>query len=181
MKRLFAFIFAMIFLCGCQTEPPVEIPEEKPAAEAPVVEETPAEPVEIPVETVEPEKYYTEMNLDAPYETLTSEGLVEDSVGYIYEYPVFSEIAGAEKINTYYTELMDFLADYAKEVVYPQCADRYTIANVNGTFEIDAADEGLQLAIVYTVTVQFADADEPESFSRTDVFHPDTGILLGTA
>lgn len=187
MKKWIAAILAVLLLTGCQAQPTEqpEVPADpEPVVTQPVEEDTPVEEppetVEIPVETVEQEPYYTEMNLDVAYDIQTVEGLVEDSIGYVYEYPVFSGLDGAEEINTYYEEMMVFLESYARETVYPQAADRHTIANVYGTFEIVAADEGLQLGVKYTVSVEFADAEEPESFDRTDVFHPDTGLLLGS-
>lgn len=186
MKKWIAALLAILTLTGCQAAAPApqEVPEEgHTQASVPAVEQEPAEEektVEIPVEIVEPEKNYTEMNLDVDYETRTVEGLVEDTVGYIYTYPVFSGIDGAEAINTYYAQLMEYLENYARETVYAQAAERHTIADVSGTFEIVAADEGLQLGVQYTVSVSFGDEEAPSSFDRTDVFHPDTGLILGT-
>lgn len=188
MKKIAALLLSLLLLVGCgakDTQPPVEQPQEpEQTVQQPVSPEKPvtppAETVEIPVETVDDSlNTYTDMNLNYTVETRTEEGLVEDTVGYIFEYPVFGVFPAAEKVNTYYEELQNFLISYARETVYPLAAEEHTIANVYGKYEVIAADEGLQLGIRYTVSVEFANGDE-QSFDRTDIFHPDTGSLLGS-
>lgn len=183
MKKWMLICLSLLLLTGCGAKEP-EAPEpveEIPAQTETEAPEAPQEPetVEIPTTINGSDKSYTNMDLDVEYETQTVEGLVEDTVGYVLEYPVFSGIGGAETINQYYQEMMDYLTQYVQTTVYTEAADRHTVANVSGSFAIAAADEGLQLGVTYTVTVNFADSQEPESFDRTDVFQPDTGTLLG--
>lgn len=186
MKQFLAAILAILLLSGCVadttvTKEPEPVKEAEPVTQQQPVEEQPAEMQNQQAVVVEKtENSFTNMNLEYGCETVSVEGLVEDTVGYVYQYPVFSEIAGAQTINTYYEDMMEFLESYARETVYPQTLERHTIADVTGSYEIVAADDGLQLGITYTVCVQFADSQEPESFDRTDVFHPDTGSLLGS-
>ena len=186
MKKWMLILLALLLLTGCgakktETQEPVEKSpvQETQTPETPE-ETTKPEAVEIPVTINGEDKSYTEMNLDVAYETRTEDGLVEDTVGYVLEYPVFSGIDGAETINQYYQELMEYLTDYAASTVYSEAAERHTVADVTGSFEIAAADEGLQLGVTYKVAVKFADSDQEESFDRTDVFQPDTGTLLGS-
>lgn len=186
MKKWMLIVLALLLLTGCgaketNTQEPVEeIPEQETQTPETPKETKEPEAVEIPVTINGSDKSYTEMNLDVEYETQSAEGLVEDTVGYVLEYPVFSGIDGAETINLYYQELVDYLTDYATSTVYSEATERHTVADVTGGFEIAAADEGLQLGVTYTVTVKFADSDQEESFDRTDVFQPDTGTLLGS-
>lgn len=185
MKKWMLIFLSLLLLAGCGAkEPEAQTPVEEIPAQMEPETETPEEPqeqqtVEIPTTINESEKSYTKMDLNVEYNTQIVEGLVEDTVGYALNCPEFTGIGGAETINQYYQEMMDYLIQYVQTNVYNEAADRHTVANVSGSFAIVAADEGLQLGVTYTVTVDFADSEELESFDRTDVFQPDTGTLLG--
>ena len=126
MKKLFAALLAVLCLSGCGAK---EQPQPAEAQSAPVVEEpTPAEPapetpevVEIPMETL-PEETPVEGLSIPDYETVSLEGLVEDAIGYVIDYPVFSGFDGAETVNGFYLNLAEHLERYTKETVYKDIA-----------------------------------------------------------
>lgn len=150
MKKFLALLFACFLLTACgEAQPPVAEQPEPPVVEAPV------QPEVVP----EPEAVCT-------METL--EGLVEDTVGYVYQYPVFTN----ETINEYYTELMANLETYAKETIYPAAMEKHTIANIEGFYEVVPVDD--EVTVTYVVTVEFGDG-ETEEFERVDTFILSTG------
>lgn len=157
MKKIMAALAALLLLtaCGADKTPA----EPAPVPETPVVEEQPVEIVpEILPEA--PEAFV--------YTTKTMEGLVEDTVAYIYEYPEFDHA----EINRFYTDLMASLVDYARQNVYTAAVERHTIADVTGSFTMLQAEE--TVTVTYTVAVEFADG-ESESFDRTDTFDRTSG------
>ncbi len=151
MKKIMAALAALMLLTACGAE--------KTPAEPAVVPETPV--VEEPV-TVTPEVVPEETD-ELQYTTQRLEGLVEDTVAYIYDYPQFDQ----PEINQFYTDLMTSLEEYAKGTVYTTAIERHTIADVSGSFDLTQTDE--TFTVTYTVAVEFGDG-ETESFDRTDTF-----------
>lgn len=157
MKKIMAALAALMLLTACGAEKtPVEQPvqPQNPAVEEPVTPEV------IPEEPDEP-----------LYTTERLEGLVEDTVAYIYDYPRFDQ----PEINQFYTDLMTSLEEYAKSTVYTTAIERHTIADVSGLFEVSQTEN--TVSVIYTVSVEFGDG-ETESFDRTDTFDLVTGQLM---
>lgn len=166
MKKLTAIFLLILLLTACGKQPALEVPDEDPAAAETELPEQ--EVVEYPVEIL-PGNGWT-----VTCETLTREGLVEDAVAYIYEYPSVAGEAGAAAINGFYEELMDQLETYAKDKVWGAAQEKHTVANVTGTYALgDVTEE--TIAIDYTVEVVFGDGSEPELHQRNDVFDRTTG------
>lgn len=159
MKKIMAALAALMLLTACSAEKtPVEQPVQP---QNPVVKE--------PV-TVTPEAVPEEPD-ELQYTTQRLEGLVEDTVAYIYDYPQFDQ----PEINQFYTDLMTTLEEYAKSTVYTTAIDRHTIADVTGSFDVIQPEN--TVCVTYTVTVEFGDG-ETESFDRTDTFDLVTGQLM---
>lgn len=179
MKRLI-FIFSLILLltaCGKTEEVPavpevteeVEIVEEVTATEPTVEVETVVVPEETVIETGgEPVSYTSE----------TVEGLVEDTVGYIFEVPVFT-VEGADDIRTYYEDLTAHLVRYTKETVYTEAASRACIASVYGSVT-DAVLEDDVLTVTYAYECDFSDTEESVENVRTDSFLAASGEKVET-
>lgn len=157
MKKFLAALGAVLILSACGAEPS-PVPEAEPT---PPAAETPVQlpPVE-------------EAPVDAPvYEEQTAEGLVEDTVAYIYAYPKFSQ----PKISGFYEELVAGLKDYAGQTVYAAASERHTIADVTGSYEVFA--DGSAVTVTYVVDVEYGDG-ETDRFDRTDRFDLSDGRRL---
>ena len=156
MKKILATCAALLLLTACGAE---KVPAEPtPVPETPVVEE----PVEVTPEVV-PEK-----TDELSFTTERLEGLVEDTVAYIYDYPQF----GDPVMDSFYEELMTSLEEYARGKVYTAAIERHTIADVTGTYELTQTGE--TVIVTYTASVEFGDG-ETESFDRTDTYDLSVG------
>ena len=181
----------LVLLTACSTEKSAAEPQISTEPDNSVEEvaekasSSSAETVEIPISVQENDQTTsndTQSNLSETaftgnVDTLIVDGLVEDAVSFCYYIPVFSDCNGAEKINEYYSELSDTLSDYSYSTVYTQCSERHTVADVTSNFSCSSVGEDQILKVVYTVEVKYADNDQPDSFSRTDLFDLETGEL----
>jgi len=185
LKKLLAAILAVLCLAGCaaeKTEPPVveeEVVSEKPetkeetpeAPELPEVEEVPMEQKEDPAEKPEPEQEVLPESVE--YTATPVEGLIEDTIGYVLDCPVFSEFPAAETINRYYADLTEYLEKFTKETIYENAIQKQVTANVYGTVDsVELSRE--ELKIVYAYRVEYSDKQTDEN-TRTDYFNIQTG------
>ena len=176
MKKLFAALVAVLCLAGCGAK---EQPQPVEAEPIPTVEEpAPVEPapetpevVEIPME-VHPGEIPAQ-NITMPdYETVQLEGLVEDAIGYVIAYPVFSGFDGAETVNGYYLNLAEHLERYTKETVYKDIMEKQLVASVYGEVtSVQTDGEKLQVDYVFRVETE----DNVDESTRTDIFDMTTG------
>lgn len=180
MKRLFLMISLLFLLtaCGKQEETAPVVPEAPPVEEVTELPEEPAPVEEIPMEIVTPEEdtpaAETEAEaVPAPFTFETADGLIEDTVGYLFVIPTF-EVAGADAIREYYVELTDHLADYTKETVYTEAASRGCIVSVYGEVT-EAVLQGDVLTVTYVYRCEFSDTEQPTANVRTDSFRAATG------
>ena len=176
LKKLFAALLAVLCLAGCGAK---EQPQPAEVQPAPAVEEpTPAEPapetpevVEIPMETL-PEETPVEGLSIPDYETVSLEGLVEDAIGYVIDYPVFSGFDGAETVNGFYLNLAEHLERYTKETVYKDIMEKQLVASVYGEVtSVQTDGEKLQVDYAFRVETE----DNVDENTRTDVFDLATG------
>ena len=176
MKKLFAALLAVLCLAGCGAK---EEPQPAEVQPTPAVEEpTPAEPapeapevVEIPMEVL-PEEIPSQTLTMPDYETVQLEGLVEDAIGYVIAYPVFSGFDGAETVNEFYLSLAEHLERYTKETVYKDVMEKQLVASVYGEVtSVQTDGEKLQVDYVFRVETE----DNVDENTRTDVFDLATG------
>ncbi len=182
MKKILIAILALLTLsaCGKKEEAPIkpaapDIQENPPAVSEEAAPEIPedAQPIEIPVEMVEEVEEEYDLQKPVPaYTSARAEGLVEDTVGFVYDYPVFEEL---EAVNAYYENQITGLTDYAKRIVYETAMDRHTIANVTGTFTVEMEEN---LMVTLTVKVEFGDEEDPIEFSQAEQFDSETGCHI---
>ena len=183
MKKLFIAILAILMLSACgkqevPEQPPVEEPEviHTPVEEEPIVAQPEQEPVEIPVEIVEPEKP-AEDDCPIEWETIHVEGLIEDTIAYDLEQLTFSGVDGAEAMSQFYASLVAQLEKHTKETVYPAVMDLHTGANVYGIVSgINYSHEYFEAT--YEYRVEYLNGQEPESFTRIDRFDVLTGEVI---
>jgi len=183
MKKLMAACLVLLCLTGCsqktelakeigvtvvtqnpEPSPAPIVPEEVPVDEVPVeepVEEIPVEAAPIHGEPVE-------------YESLMVDGLLEDTIGFGFEIPVFSGMDGAEQINQFYEALVDQLTEYTRQTVYESVQERSAMANVHGEVTFAECQEDL-LVVGYAFHVQIVGEDEVKTSERTDYFNRTTG------
>lgn len=180
MKRLI-LIFSLLLLltaCGKQEEVPA-VPEVLPEVE--VTEEVTATEPTVEVETtiVMPEETVVEAGGEAvSYTSEPVEGLIEDTVGYMFEVPTF-DLEGSEKIRTYYEEMASHLEAYTKETVYTEAASRACIVSVYGEVT-EAVLDGDVLTVTYVYRCDFSDTEESVENVRTDKFSAATGEVIDT-
>ncbi len=171
MKKKVAAILAVFLLltaCSAQKKPE---PQTEPEQEQ-VTEQAPEQEVdEVPME-INPEQTGDEM---LP-ELKTEEGLIEDTVGYVFQYPVFSEFDGAEAINGVYKQLTDGLVAYAKETIYSTASKKNCIASAYSTVEHASENDGV-LEVEFKFWVEYSDGTTDEN-TRTDRFDMTTGELI---
>ena len=176
MKRLILIFSLILLLTACGKEELPVVPEEVLPVPAPT--ETVEEPVtELPIEIVTPElpeETVVEAGGEAvSYTSETVEGLIEDTVGYIFEVPTF-DVEGSENIRTYYEELTKHLESYTKDTVYTEAASRACIVSVYGEV-IDAVLDGEVLTVTYVYRCDYSDTEESSENVRTDSFFAATG------
>lgn len=184
MKKLLITALALCLLCGCAKNSEVPVNQSEPEVPSPAVtqpETVPDEkPVEMETEIVEPSPDENEIPSDdvpLEWQILEVDGLIEDTVAFGMEKPIFSGVDGAEVINSFYEALLAQLENHTRETVYPAVLDKHTGANVNGI--LDAISYSHQwVEVTYTYAVEYLDGSEPESFTRTDRFDLTTGELL---
>lgn len=168
MKKKAAAVLAVLLLltaCSAQKKPE---PQPQPQPE-PVVQPAPEPEVEeIPV-TVNPEP---EGEAVQP-EIKTEEGLIEDTVGYVCEYPVFSGFDGAQTVNGFYKELTDGLIAHSKETVYNTASEKSCVASAYATVERASEADGV-LSVDFKFRVEYSDGTVDEK-TRTDRFQMTTG------
>lgn len=182
MKRVFAIIFSFLLLTACtKREVPVTEPEELPEEVIVQEEEMPEEPVIV----VEPEIIIHDSAEDTPLEdesvpvSFTSqivEGLVEDTVGYQFEVPVF-DYAGYPAMEQFYAELIASMENFTKEVVYNNAVERGCVVSVYGK-AVSATVLDSILSVTYTYECDYSDAEEPTVETRIDRFDIETGARL---
>ena len=165
-KKIAAILAVLLLLTACSTQ---KKPEPQPEPEQEVVTEPAKEPEveEVPVEVT------TVQGNPVTPERQTAEGLIEDAIGYILEYPVFSEFDGAETVNGFYTELVKSLEAYAKETVYSTASEKGCVANVYSSMENASENDGI-LQVTYKFWVEYSDNTTDEKV-RTDRFDMATG------
>ena len=176
MKRLILIFSLILLLTACGKEELPVVPEEVLPVPAPT--ETVEEPVtELPIEIVTPElpeETVVEAGGEAvSYTSEAVEGLIEDTVGYLFEVPSF-DVEGAETIRTYYEELAAHLEGYTKETVYPEAASRGCVVSVYGEVT-EAVLDGEVLTVTYVCECDYSDTDESAENARTDTFSAATG------
>ena len=187
MKKFLIALLAILMLtaCGKQDEPAAAppMPEEvvqTPVEEAPVVEPE-QEPIEMPVQVEEPQEpspeEIPEDDSALIHEIIHVEDLIEDTVAYNLEQPVFSDFAGAEQVNTFYEVLVQQLAEHTKENVYPAVMEQHTMANVCGVVEYLHWDAD-QVQVTYQYQVEYLNDTPADTFSRTDCFDLKTGEII---
>jgi len=193
MKKLCIVLLALLMLTACgrqeAAQPPVappdpepvtaEVPEE-PAEPEPVPEE---EPVEIPTQIVEPQEPSPEEIPEEIYplewEAVHVEGLIEDTVAYDLEQPVFAGTDGAETISGFYTDLVTQLESHTREQVYPAVMEQHTGANVYGKVShMKWNDQWVE--VLYLYRVEYLNDTPAEEFTRVDRFDLTTGEWIVT-
>lgn len=190
MKKLLIAVLALLMLTACSKEqeaaaPPVEEPEvvHTPVEEEKIPEEPETAPVEIPTEIVDPESAEPaeEPEDSAPFqwEITHVEGLVEDTVAYDLELPVFSDADGADQINDFYEKVIDQLVTHTKENVYLAVMEKHTMANVYGTM-LNLSWEEDWVEVEYEYRLEFLDDSAPDFFTRTDRFDLQTGERISS-
>lgn len=184
MRYQFAFclILALALLTGCTQDSPAA-----PVSPGPVEETTQSDtaaetPHESPAETPEVDQIPIEILPDAALEPVPAdlswtdnpvEGLVEDTVGYAYQLPVFSGLHCADAITGFYSDLLPELENYARETVYLEAMDRHTVVSVYGTYTVEGVRDN-QLVVSYEVRAEYSEGD-PVVSARTDYFDLETG------
>lgn len=184
MKKLLITALALCLLCGCSKSSNVPVTEPEPEVPSPAISQPEIvyeeQPVEMETEIVEPSPDENEIPSDdvpLEWEILEVDGLIEDTVAFGMEKPIFSGVDGAETINSFYDALYDQLENHTRETVYPAVLDKHTGANVYGTVgSISYSHQWVE--VPYTYEVEYLDGSDPESFTRTDRFDLTTGELL---
>lgn len=185
MRRKLAIflVLALALLAGCSQKstkaptPPTTAAEETTQPDTPVetTEETPEVeemPIEINPETSPMEPIPAELTCtDNPVE-----GLVEDTVGYLYTLPVFSGTDGAEAMTQFYQDLLPEMENYAQETVYLEAMDRHTVVSVSGGYTVRGVQDGA-LVVSYEIKAEYGEGD-PVISSRTDHFDLASGEHL---
>lgn len=175
MKRLFLILFSLLMLTACGKE---ELPIVETETLPTPVQTQPAKETPMPVPEDEEEPIAAQEQADpVSYTVQTVEGLVEDTVGYIFEIPVFG-LPGGDAIVTYYEDLAAHLVDYTRETVYPQAAERGCIVSVYGEV-VSATGEGGVVTVEYAFRCDYSDAEETEETLRTDLFDVISGERVG--
>ena len=184
MKRIFAALLALLCLAGCTAkEPEVPVIEEESVVieqkteettektERPEAEEVPIKEKTEPAQETEAEK--DELPEIPEYKITPVEGLIEDTIGYVLNCPVFADFPAAESVNQYYTELAAYLEKFTRETIYENAIQKQVTANVYGT--VDSVElSGEELKIVYAYRVEYSDKQTDEN-TRTDYFNIQTG------
>ena len=175
MKRLFAMIFAILLLAGCAADPAEPVEQTTAETEAVTEEATEQTTQELTEEEVTAPAE-TDAPPAAPHTIEIVEGLVEDTVGYSFEIPVF-EYAGNETIRRHYDELVSSMIGFTTEVVYSNAMERGCIVSVYGTVkEATVIDDVLTVSYLYIC--DYSDSDEPTEESRVDRFDITTGEIV---
>ena len=177
MKKLLAIILMMLTLTGCSF---VMMPKndhvEMPKPEPEIVVEGAEEEVELKIEDP------VEASMEVPaeealgYESLMVDGLVEDTISFGFEIPVF-DVPGGEKIGEYFDRVVRSMEDYTKEVVYEEAMGRSCIASVYGQVDSATLEDGI-IAVEYSYICQYSDAEEPEVHTTTLCFDMQTGEVV---
>jgi len=182
MKRLFTIIFALLLLTACgkpeevpavtEEEPEVIVTEEVTATEPTVVIEPEIVVPEIAEETVQADG----SGQPVTYTATMVEGLVEDTIGYSFEIPIF-DYPCAETIRRHYDQLAVSMEAFTKEVVYANAMERTCIASVYG-YVTSATVVDDVLSVTYVFECDYSDTEEATEESRIDRFDLTTGQLL---
>ena len=173
MKRFFAIVLTILtilmilMLAACSAEKPA------PKQEEPPVEATQEQAQEEPAEDPEEQKDAPDL---VPFTTEIVDGLVEDTVGYTFEIPVF-DLPGYETMRQYYHEQVQVMEGFTKDVVYENAMERGCIVSVYGEV-ITAVMLDDVLFVTYAFQCDYSDAEEPEVETRIDRFDPVTGELV---
>ena len=178
MKRLFAACAALLLLTACgQTTDEPPIAETNP--DQIVEEQTPAEPEveEIPME-INPDLPACEDGVSpegeqAVYEVVLVEGLIEDSVGYTIEKPVFKDLNGADNINAFYETIVLSVENFCKSQIYDTAMNKSTVASAYGTVDFATIYEDY-IEIQYRFKAEYGD-DTVDENVRNDRFDLETG------
>ena len=186
MKRIFAALAVFLLLTGCggpkmaettdvivMEEPQAAAPApeaEQPAEEEPAVEQLPIEiNPDVPMceDGVEPD------GEEADYEIEVVEDLVEDTVAYNLEKPVFQGLNGADKINSFYAEIILNLENFSKSQIFNEAMEKSCIADAYGNLDFARILDG-ELQVQYRFRAEFSDDTERENV-RNDFFDIETG------
>ena len=188
MKEKFAALLAVLLLltgCGQKTqmsdvavlEEPEAVEEEAPAAEEP--DPAPEEkPAELPVEEPDPEIPACEDGVapewdEAQFELTVVEDLIEDAVAYKLDQPTFTGLNGADKINSFYADIILNLENFCKSQIFNEAMEKSCIADAYGILDFARIIDG-ELQVQYRFRAEFSDETERENV-RIDYFDVETG------
>lgn len=176
MKRLIAIIFAILMLTACASEQTQDSPSdqkktdkavrdeqvvaEPEQAEEPEVPEQPAQPV-VPVqpENIMEESEEAVEGEPMPYTVEIVDGLVEDTVGYTLELPVF-DCPGYDIMRIAFETYVQQMEQAAAGAIYTNAMLRGCIASVYGEV-ISATVDGDALTVIYSYRTEYSDMAEP--------------------
>lgn len=181
MKKLIAILLMVLMLTACGNKK--DTAEKKDTkigtASGPVVEMAPIVDMAEELEEVPAEQKETEEPKEEPaiegrpmeYTSLMVDGVVEDTVGFGFEIPVF-DCPGNEKIQEYFSDFVGEMESFAKDVVYENAMQRSCIVSVYGAVDSAMLVDDV-LSVTYSFRCDYSDAegveDEERSIHRFDI------------